>query len=149
MIIKYRDTVDDYIYPPHRATEGSAGFDIYTYKNEVFPPGEIVTVDFGIALKPDRDVFVMLCERSSLHKRGLELVNSIGIIDNDYRGSVKAKIRNFTDKTVRVGEGIALCQLVPFYQGHVEFEDDYFDCDTSRGSGGFGSTGLASYLRSV
>jgi dUTP pyrophosphatase len=74
-------------------------------------------------------------------KHGITLMNCVGIIDSDYRGEVGALLWNTSDVAYEVKKGDRIAQLIiaPVVRAHFEVVDEL--TDTSRGSGGFGSTG--------
>ena len=83
-----------------------------------------------------------LYPRSSISKRGLIMVNSVGIIDSGYRGELKVALHNITDKQVIIKPMERLVQIcMPNLS--TDYVADVVNelSDTKRGSGGFGSTG--------
>jgi dUTP pyrophosphatase len=74
-------------------------------------------------------------------KRGLAPANKVGVIDADYRGEVMVALHNHSDviATVEPGERVAQLAIVPFLKAEFEVSDEL--SDTTRGTGGFGSTG--------
>lgn len=133
---------------PFYATTGSAGLDLTAIDvevttSEVGESGGVVSVytyDTGLAFSIPPGYVGLLAPRSSIHKTSLSLVNSVGIIDSDYRGPVKAKFEvTRSGDPYSVGDRIA--QLVIVQAPSLRLvEVDSLD-DTQRGSGGFGSTG--------
>lgn len=134
----------------------------------VIPPHQVVTIGTGLAIDlsaadwdgdspldaegmtdnriaseeaPDR-AFLMLAPRSSLGMRGLQLVNTIGIIDADYQGEIRAVVRNVSAHPLelqameRFGQAVVLLALRIGFSPVVSFSE------SARGEGGFGSTGV-------
>lgn len=128
---------------PSRAHEGDAGLDLYACEAAHIGPGERWSVGTGIALEIPPDHAGLVLPRSGLAKKhGIALVNSPGLIDSGYRGEVRVLLLN-TDpaETFRVAPGDRIAQLVltPVASpAPVEVEE--LD-DSSRGDGGFGSSG--------
>lgn len=130
---------------PTRATEGSAGYDLYAcLETELtISAGGRGMVPTGIAMDvggTDRAAFVFA--RSGLAiKHGLAPSNCVGVIDSDYRGEVMVGLSNHSanDYTIAPGERIAQLVLLPVLTPEVAEVDDLDD--TARGAGGFGSTG--------
>lgn len=126
---------------PTRATDGSAGFDLYADIGAIIQPHSRQIVTTGIMVDVGAVSVGLVCPRSGLaYNYGLTVLNAPGIIDSDYRGEVKVILYNTgTDPyTVRVGERIAQLVVVPCIvhaQAVASLED------TARGGGGFGSTG--------
>lgn len=129
---------------PQAAHPGDAGVDLYSRVDVLLKPGERKTVPTGIAisLPPGWAAFVQ--PRSGLAANyGLTIVNTPGLIDSGYRGEIKVILLN-TDKEVsfQVRRGDKIAQMVVQQIGEVEWEEvDELD-PTSRGEGGFGSTGV-------
>jgi dUTP pyrophosphatase len=130
---------------PHYATGGSAGLDLRACVNEplVLAPGDCQLVPTGLAIHlGDARYAAMILPRSGLgHKHGIVLGNLVGLIDSDYQGPlmVSAWNRGREPFTVQPLERIAQLVVVPVLQ--VEFNVvESFEAST-RGAGGFGSTG--------
>lgn len=132
---------------PQRSTKHSAGFDFYCPEKAVVPPhhrgDNPVMVRTGVKVQMPEDEFLMLCNRSSNpKKKGLVLVNGVGIIDSDYynnldnEGEIAFAFMNITDETVIIEAGEKLGQGIFVKFGIVD--DD--NADGVR-AGGFGSTG--------
>lgn len=126
---------------PKRATEGSVGLDVCSNESVVIAPKTICLLHLGIKLEfVDPQMWAMLTPRSSLHKKGLLLANSIGIIDSDYRGEVMMPLYNFSTKDVYIEKGDRIGQIIPMLKCPVCVTEEKVS-ETKRGSGGFGSTG--------
>lgn len=132
----------------------NAGFDLFVPEEVVFAPGEKKLVSMRVKARMDKvevcneDIsLVTPCHywmppRSSISKTGLLLLNSIGVIDKGYRGELMAFLWNTTDAPVTVKKGDRLVQIVASDMGaiHDVVVVDSLD-STTRGEGGFGSTG--------
>ncbi len=130
---------------PTRATEGSAGLDLYACIDEpiTLKKGDTAVIPTGIAIGLDDSHYAaFIHSRSGLAiKRGIGLLNSVGVIDSDYRGEICVGIIKQTDPeyTIEPYERIAQMVIKPVELPEIiEVED--LD-DTTRGAGGFGSTG--------
>ena len=130
---------------PQRATSGSAGLDLCAAIDEpiTLKGGETALVPTGIAIAlPSAEYGAFVFARSGLAvKHGIGLLNSVGVIDSDYRGEIMVGIINQIDKeyTVQPGERIAQMVIMPVsMMPAVEVEEL---SETERGDGGFGSTG--------
>ena len=77
------------------------------------------------------------------HKHGSVLGNLVGLIDSDYQGQLMVSCWNRGDKTftIDIGERVAQMIVVPVVQVELDIVDDFVE--SSRGEGGFGSTGRA------
>lgn len=130
---------------PFRATEGSAGMDLYACIDEpvTIAPHEIRLIPTGIAIALESpDYVAYLYARSGLAiKHGIAPANCVGVIDSDYRGEVCAGLLNTTEKefTIMPDERIAQLVIAPVILPEIEVVDELDDTD--RGAGGFGSTG--------
>lgn len=130
---------------PLRATEGSAGMDLYACIDEpvTIGGGEKAVIPTGIAIAlPSPELGAFIFARSGLAiKHGIGLLNSVGVIDSDYRGEVCVGLINQLKEpyTIQPQERIAQMVIMPVSLiPPVEVEE--LD-DTERGTGGFGSTG--------
>ncbi len=128
--------------PKNHATD--SGFDLYVTEDITIQPFSQATIDHKVLCEPAFEGGYYLYPRSSISKTPLRLANSVGIIDNTYRGHIMAKVDNISDSpfTVRRGDRLfQLCHpsLLPL---HVKFADS-INTDTARGAGGFGSTNTA------
>ena len=130
---------------PQRATDGSAGMDLYACIDSsiALAPQQLVVVPTGIAIElPDNSCAAFLYARSGLGvKHGICLSNGVGVIDSDYRGEICAGLCNVSDKpyVIEPGERIAQMVIAPVLTPDITEADEL--SDTLRGAGGFGSTG--------
>jgi dUTP pyrophosphatase len=125
----------------------NAGVDLHCCEDVVVKPGELVFLKLGIRgrLVDEADgqaQHYYLYPRSSISKKGLIMANSVGIIDRSYRGELMGAVRNVTGQDVLVARGERLFQIVAPNMGHI-CETVCWDSldETTRGDGGFGSTG--------
>lgn len=129
---------------PQRAHLTDAGADLFAYfgedggKIEIYP-GEQKLVDTGIAVKIPRGFAGFVYNRSSQGKRGIVIPHSVGVIDSDYRGTIKVLLKNISDDPYEVDASTRIGQLVIQAVSLPTFRDTWND--TQRGTGGFGSTG--------
>ena len=130
---------------PFRATDGSAGMDLYACIDEAVEimPHEIRVIPTGIAIELESaDYVAYIYARSGLAiKNGIAPANCVGVIDSDYRGEVCVGLLNQTEKvfTVNPEERIAQMVISPVILPTIEVVDEL--SSTQRGAGGFGSTG--------
>jgi len=128
---------------PEYATEGSAGADLRAFiDNELeLAPGERVAVPTGVRLEIPPGYEGQVRPRSGLAARhGLTIVNAPGTIDSDYRGEIKVILINLSDTPYVVKPNDRIAQLIIAPVMRVAFEMTQVRA-TSRGEGGFGSTG--------
>ncbi|MEQ8322380.1 MAG: dUTP diphosphatase [Rhodospirillales bacterium] len=131
---------------PAYETTGSAGMDVRAAVPEndpmVLMPGARTMVPTGLSVAIPEGYEIQVRPRSGLAaKHGLTCLNTPGTIDSDYRGEIKVILINLGDApfTIARGERIAQLVLAPVTQLGWK-EVDSLD-ETSRGDGGFGSTG--------
>ena len=130
---------------PEYATPGSAGLDLRACIDSplVIQPGETVLVPAGIAIHLDDSRYAaMVLPRSGLgHKHGIVLGNLVGLIDSDYQGQISVSLwnRGQSEFTVQPMDRIAQMIVVPVLQVHFNVVSEF--TASSRGAGGFGSTG--------
>lgn len=135
--------LDEDLPMPRYQHEGDAGLDLPSRVDRVLEPGERAMIPTGIAVAIPRGYAGFVLPRSGLASRhGIALVNSPGLVDSGYRGEMAIIMIN-TDKTepFHIKRGDRIAQLV--IQKVVEATTvQVSDLDvTSRGEGGFGSTG--------
>ena len=128
---------------PTRATKCSAGYDIFAPITFELKPNETIFIPTGIRWICDRcdvDKVLKLYPKSGLGSKGLNLMNTVGIIDMDYylsdnEGHIMATLVNRGNETIRVTKGKG------FIQGVIQ---SFYTCDnekvTEERNGGFGST---------
>lgn len=127
---------------PSYAHPGDAGLDLHAADTTTLQPGQRALIPCGIAIAiPDGHVGLVHPRSGLAVDHGLTLLNAPGTIDAGYRGEVKVLLINHGDGPVEVrhGERIAQLLLLPIAIVDVR-EVDRLDV-TSRGAGGFGSTG--------
>lgn len=131
------------VIPTYGSVE-AAGADLYACLDDdvTIQPGETAFIPTGLSMEIPRGTAGLIYARSGLAcKRGLAPANKVGVVDSDYRGEFMVALHNHgtQPQTVAHGERIAQLLITPVYTpGFVETDSL---SDTSRGSGGFGSTG--------
>jgi len=130
---------------PAYATPGSAGVDLRVCIDEPLQiaPQTTVLLPTGLSIYiEDKALAAVILPRSGLgHKHGIVLGNLVGLIDSDYQGELKVSCwnRGVDHFTVEPGERIAQLMFVPVVQAEWILVEDFEE--TSRGVGGFGSSG--------
>jgi len=135
---------------PTRATDGSAGYDLYLPKCELteplrINPNEILPIHLGFAIYiNNRNVALTLLPRSSTGKIGLMLANTVGVVDSDYQGEVVLLAYNRDTLPIYLERDKAIAQMIftPVLLPDL-IEVDHFSDTTQRGAGSFGSTDIA------
>ena len=127
---------------PQYQSLDAAGCDLVANEDREIPPNDWIIVSTGLHLEMPPGVEGQVRSRSGLAaKHGIFVVNSPGTIDPDYRGEVKVILGNMNQTPFFVKKGDRIAQLVfsPFFR--AVFEGSEVLSETTRGSGGLGSTG--------
>ncbi|GAC68894.1 dUTP diphosphatase [Gordonia soli] len=135
--------IDPEVPLPTRAHEGDAGVDLVSTIDLELPPGRRQVVGTGIAIALPIGTVGLVHPRSGLAARaGLSIVNTPGTIDAGYRGEIKVCLINHDpDETISISRGDRIAQLLVQRVELPDFvEVDELD-ETSRGAGGYGSSG--------
>ena len=127
---------------PSYATDGAAGLDVVAAEDITIAAGERHAVATGFAIAIPHGYEVQVRPRSGLAlKHGITCLNTPGTIDEDYRGEVKVILANLGREPFEVRRGERIAQLVPAPVQKAAFREVEELSETSRGAGGFGSTG--------
>ncbi len=141
--VRIKKTCEEAVIPKY-SSEFAAGADLYACIKEpvAIAPSKTVLIGTGISLELPVGFVGLVYARSGLaSKQDLAPANKVGVIDCDYRGEIMVALHNHGDQTRLVSPGDRIAQLVitPYIIA------DFIECDdisdTTRGSGGFGSTG--------
>ena len=130
---------------PEYSTPGSAGLDLRACINneKTIEPGQTILVPTGFAINIDDPKYAaVILPRSGLgHKHGIVLGNLTGLIDSDYQGQIMVSVWNRGSESFNIApmDRIAQSVVIPVVQVKFNLVDDFNE--TTRGSGGFGSTG--------
>lgn len=136
---------------PSYAKSGDAGMDVVA-TSIISDTPEQITYGMGISLEIPEGFVGLIFPRSSIRKTGLQLSNSVGVIDSGYRGELQATFNKIfggeamydetkvpTTEFYKVGDRIAQIMIIP--HPPIEFVESEELSNTERGEGGFGSTG--------
>ena len=138
MKVKIQRLRDDAIIPRY-AKPGDAGMDLTAvWENQTM---DVITYGTGLAVEIPSGHVGLLFPRSSIYKTKMSLTNAVGVIDSGYRGEIMMKFK-VTDKRMMYQVGDRIGQLVIMPYPEVEFEEVDELSETSRGAGGYGSTGV-------
>ena len=129
---------------PKYETDGSAGMDLSAnIENSIsIKPGKSSIIPTGISVSIPKNFELQIRPRSGLAaKNQISVLNTPGTIDADYRGEIKVILINLGEKTFTVEKGARIAQMVlcPIIKAKLKEVENLEK--TSRGSGGFGSTG--------
>lgn len=131
---------------PTYATEQSAGMDLTAALAEPLElgPGERALVPTGLSIALPSGYEAQVRPRSGLAvKNGVTVLNSPGTVDADYRGEIKVILINHGREPFVIERGMRIAQMVIARHESVKWKVVETLDETSRGSGGFGSTGAA------
>ncbi len=121
---------------------GDAAFDLYSVEDMELKPGERAAVPTGLVVEIPPGFEGQVRPRSGLAvNAGLTVLNTPGTIDSGYRGEVKTIIINLSQKPFKIEKGMRISQLAIRPVPRVEFVEVEILTESSRGEGGFGSTG--------
>jgi dUTP pyrophosphatase len=149
LFIKFADTITDsekkYYSEYKTKHEGDSGIDLVNSSTFYVESLKVGTIDFKIQCEMINEkgelVSYYLYPRSSISKTPLMMANSVGIIDAGYRGNIMAKVRNMSNIDTLVTEGEKLFQICSPTLDPIKIKIVEKLTDSSRGNGGFGSTG--------
>ena len=134
-------------YLPERKSAGAAGYDLIAKLGTPFilvRANETVLIPTGLKIEIPRGKVGLVFVRSSLSiSTPLTLANGVGVIDSDYRGEIQVPLRNTSGTkraTINNGDRIAQLVIVDYYAPQLMHSKVLEE--TTRGSGGFGSTGV-------
>ena len=146
--------INEDVILPERATERSAGYDLFLPEDVEINPGEIKKIPMGFAMDMNFHDYAMIYPRSGLStKKGIVLANTVGIIDGDFHGEICLMLKNDSNETVFLEKDDRVAQMIFGYYGIalMHNEEGYpigegWDIvddlgDTERDEIGFGSTG--------
>ena len=142
MILPFR-RLSEAARAPQRAHDGDAGFDLHAAEPASIAPGERASVGTGIAVAIPEGHAGLVVPRSGLAARhGIGLVNAPGLIDAGYRGELRILLLNSDrEHAFTVAPGDRIAQLVVLRVEDTILEEVAELDATTRGGGGFGSTG--------
>ena len=138
-------SVIEYYTDHEKFHEGDSGLDLFALCDITVNPGETCAIHFGIscqAFSHNGDLCsYLLLPRSSISKTPLRMSNSVGLIDAGYRGEIMAMVDNIKDYIYEIKTGDRLFQLVAPNLGEIRYSLITELLESTRGEGGFGSTG--------
>jgi len=119
---------------------GDAGMDLFACVEKTLAPGELYAVPTGIQMAIPRGFVGLIWDKSGVSLKGVHRL--AGVVDAGYRGEVQVVMINLGRESYEIKAGMKIAQMLIQPVQTVEIrESDSLD-DTSRGEGGFGSTGL-------
>jgi dUTP pyrophosphatase len=129
---------------PQYATEHAAGMDVHAAVDGdvILRPGKRLLIPTGLAIALPPGYEAQIRPRSGLAaKEGITVLNTPGTVDADYRGEVKVILINLGDEPFTITRGMRIAQMIISPVTRATWAETDTLPDTSRGAGGFGSTG--------
>lgn len=128
---------------PFKAHEGDAGMDLFSVEEVTLKPMERKLIHTGIKIQLPLNTEAQIRPRSGLAlKNGITVLNTPGTIDEGYRGEIGIILINLSTEEFKVEEGMKIAQMVIKPTLSLDVEEVAELTETSRGEGGFGSTGV-------
>jgi len=125
---------------PTYAKDGDAGMDLVA--SQIISDGQFqITYGTGLAMEIPYGFVGLVFPRSSIRKTGLELSNSVGVIDSGYRGELQATFNKNEGPIEKYQIGDRIMQIIIIPHPPIQFKEVDELTNTERGEGGFGSTG--------
>ena len=125
---------------PEKAHTGDLGYDIFADESVDLNPGERSLISTGIALRATNGKYgFILKDRSSMAVKGL--FSHAGVIDAGYTGEIKVLLHNARTDEYKISKYDKIAQMIPTHVVDFEVKDVERHANTTRGDGGFGSTG--------
>lgn len=131
---------------PAYATAQAAGMDLMAAVDTpvTLAPGARAAIPTGLSIALPQGFEAQVRPRSGLaFKNGVTVLNAPGTIDADYRGEIKVLLINHGDAPFTVEHGMRIAQMVVARHAHVNWQAAEALDETTRGAGGFGSTGTS------
>jgi len=140
--IKYSDDYPFERTPPIFGTPGSACFDVASIEHVVVFPGQSATVRTGLHFVLPRSTCLKMYSRSGQGKKNVRMSNCVGIFDSDYTGEAHVMITNDGVEPYVISPGDRIAQAMLVETHPIYWEELHELPATTRGSNGFGSTGV-------
>jgi len=140
--IKIKKVHQDAIIPNY-AHDGDAGMDLYSIEDKILNPGQVLNIKTGIKIEMEKGYEMQIRPKSGIAlKNNVTLPNTPGTVDSGYRGEIVVIMVNNGKKIYEIKKGQKIAQAVFNKIEEVKFVEVDELSETSRGEGGFGSTGL-------
>lgn len=133
--------LQEYATCPTRATPGSAGFDVYSPGSFDIPPRDTATIPLYIAIKPPEGMYIRITSRSGLAIKS-KIFCCADVVDPDYTGGLHVCLFNASKYKYNVKQHERIGSIVFERYGIPSAKEVDTMQPTTRGLGGFGSTGI-------
>lgn len=124
---------------PLRAHESDAGMDLFSVDYYSIPPYGQALVQTGVKMEIPDNCAGLIWDKSSLASHGITTMG--GVIDSGYRGEIKVLIKNLSEDDFNIVPGQKIAQIIIQELSKIKIIEEKLEQDTSRGEGGFGSSG--------
>lgn len=143
LLIRFKKVHPNAVAPEYK-TAGAAAFDFALVEDVAIPPRNFVKARTGLVIQvPERHVLLVVSRSSNPGKKGIDMANSVGVIDSDYRGptdEIFLMLENITDNVVHLPAGDRVAQGMIIPVPTVQLEEIVGEI-TVADRGGFGTTG--------
>ena len=136
LVLKIKKLDEKAILPKY-ARDDDAAMDVTAVRREI--QEGYIEYGTGLALEVPKGYVCLIFPRSSVTKKGMMLKNSVGVLDSGYRGELILRFQRTGGDLYEVGERIGQIMLIP--HPYVDVQEVSELSETTRGEGGFGSTG--------
>jgi len=136
--------LDSSVQLPSYKTDGASGMDLIAYLKKPInlEPGKSCLVPTGLSIAFPKEYEIQIRPRSGLAaKSNISVLNTPGTIDSDYRGEIKIILFNHSNENFIINNNDRIAQMVLMPIMKIELEETNELPETTRGEGGFGSTG--------
>ena len=140
MKIKIKKTSKEAIIPKH-AHAGDAGLDLYSIETTKLNPGEKKIIKTGLIMEIPEGYVGLIWDRSGMAAKH-SLHTLAGVIDSNFRGELGIVIINLSQEVKEINTSERIAQILIQPVETIEFQEIDSHSETSRGDGGFGSTGM-------
>lgn len=137
--IKFKKSRNDAVVPS-RANPNDVGYDLTALELVKKYGNNTYMYDTGICIQAPENYYTEIVPRSSISKTGYILSNSVGVIDPDFRGSLKICLTKVDPEAADLVCPFVKCQLLIRKANYATFEEVQTLTDTVRGDGEFGSS---------
>jgi dUTP pyrophosphatase len=145
-IVKYKKFDENKeLFLPSYQTKGASGMDLMSIEKVGISPGQRKLVSTNLCIEIPNGMEIQIRPRSGLAaKYGITILNTPGTVDSDYRGEIKVILYNSSNDFYTVNVGDRIAQLVLAKVEYMDLTKVVGESlsETTRGEGGFGSTGL-------
>jgi len=135
--------INDSAIIPNYAHSTDSGMDLYSIEDKIIRPNETALIKTGLKIELPPNTEAQIRPKSGIAlKNSVTVLNTPGTIDEGYTGEIQVILINHGERLYKVNKGKKIAQLVVMPVIRVDIEQVNELVETSRGVGGFGSTGL-------